>query len=78
MFRLQTYGTKWELLNLMQDYLSSRQRDILNGQTISSKKVLAGVSQGSVLGLTLVLIYINDIPEEIKAICKIFTDLKIT
>ena len=59
----------------MQDYLPSRQqRVVLNGQTSSCEKVLAGVPQGSVLGPLLFLIYTNDIPEGIKSMCKIFAD----
>ena len=69
-FKLQTYGINGKLLNLMQDYLSSRQQqDLLNGQTFSSENILAGVLQGSVLGPHLVLIiYINDVPQGIKSI----------
>ena len=78
-FKLQTYGIKGIILNLMQDHSSSRQQQIIqNGQTSSSEKVLAGVPRGSVLGPLLVLIYINDILEGIKSICTIFADLKIT
>ena len=74
-FKLQTFDINGKLLILIQVYLRSRQqRVVLNGQSSFWEKVLASLSQGSVLGPLLFLIYINDIPEEIKSICKIFAN----
>ena len=74
-FKLKSYGVEGSLLKLMKNYLTGRQQRVaLNGQTSSWKNILAGVPLGSVLGALLFLIYINDLPNGIESICKIFAD----
>ena len=36
--------------------------------------VLSGILQGSILGLILFTIFINDLPELTKSLCKLFAD----
>ena len=50
------------------------QRVVLNGQSSNLKFVKAGVPQGSALGPSFFLIYINDLPQRLKSDVKLFAD----
>ena len=74
-FKLKTYGVEGNLLRMLESYLTDRQqRVVLNGRTFSWQNIFAGVPQGSVLGPLLFLININDLPNRLTSMSKIFAD----
>ena len=74
-FKLKQNGIFGNLLNLLSNFLRNRkQRVVLIGQTPSWADVNAGVPQGSILGLLLFLIYINDLADGLSSNEKLFAD----
>ena len=57
--------------------ITKRQRVVINGVDFSWGNVISGVPQGSEFGLSLFLIYINDIDTDLfSKICKFADDTK--
>ena len=74
---LKAYGVHGKVLNWIKGFLkdlSKTQRVRVNGECSEPAGVMSGIPQGSVLDPILFVIYINDLPREVKSSVLLFAD----
>ena len=73
--KLYYYGIRDNTLIWIQNFLASRSQEVVvEGEKSKVGQVTSGVPQGSVLGPTLFLVYINDLGDNLKAKVRLFAD----
>ena len=67
--KLKSYGISGQIFGLISSFLSNRWlRVVLDGKYSQEYPVNTGVHQGSILGPTPFLLYINDLPDDVITI----------
>ena len=73
--KLKSYGISGQIFGLISSFLSNRRlRVVLDGKSSQEYPVNAGVPEGSILGPTLFLLYINDLPDDVICDIAIYAD----
>ena len=73
--KISYYGIRNGTLNWSTEFLRGRQQKVVvDGETSEPPEVTSGVPQGTALGPTLFLMYINDIADNINSTIRLFAD----
>ena len=75
LLKLKSIGLNSESVLWYKSYLSNRMQFVeVNGERSALGSVTCGVPQGSILGPLLFLIYVNDMPSEVKCDLYLYAD----
>ncbi len=75
LYKLSSTGVSKQTLEWFSSFLSARTQCVqVNGRRSDWKSVKSGIPQGTVLGPTLFLVFINDLPSVLDTDCSIFAD----
>lgn len=75
LLKLDHYGVRNKTYTWIANFLKCRkQRVVVGGEHSAWTDVVSGVPQGTVLGPLLFLVYINDLPNNIRSIVRLFAD----
>ena len=73
--KLKSYGISGQIFDLISSFFSNRQlRVVLDGKSSHEYPVNTGAPQGSILGPTLFLLYINDLFDDVICNIAIYAD----
>ena len=73
--KLKSYGISSQIFGLISSFLSNRRlRVVLDGKSSQEHPVNARVPRGSILGPTLFLPYVNDLPDDVTCDIAIYAD----
>ena len=74
--KLKSLGIQGDILNWIKSFLRGRTQCVnVDGEKSGWRNVLSGIPQGSVIGPILFVMFINDMPDEVRFnMCKLFAD----
>ena len=73
--KVHAYGIRGKVYEWIRNFLlNRRERVVLNNSESTWSEIISSVPQGSILGPILFILYINDLPDVMSCVSKLFAD----